>query len=336
MTRRMPQQNVLIRELRVQEKDRKGVWRALSTAFTLTRYHASPEFSRAGEFLAEGGRALFDTPEVELRRRKERTCLVAEVKGEVVGYEASSMREVMPGVSIAVYGGFAVVPEWQNKGIGKKLIQETTRQFLEKGLVFGEVSTDACAWPAIRTYESVGLRITGQQLTYTVHPSEAEPGKKQPIRRAEDDRDAVAIQRINRESFIPYKYYIHREFPVADYNAHTMNKLSSCNHLEEIKKRLGNYLLIEKDGETVGYLETSSSDRAAEFFGKRLTTISPKVPQGLGPETLASAVRVLADEGADVIDITVDYLENRKIRDAVSEVGFRFIYSMVDLTGRIQ
>ena len=230
MTRKTPEEKILIRELQDQERDRKGVWKALSTAFTLTRHHASPEFRRAGEFLAEGGKALFDTPEVELRQRKERTCLVAEFEGEVIGYEASGMREMMPGVSIAIYGGFAVVPEWQNKGIGKKLIQETTRQFLEKGLVFGEVSTDACAWPAIRTYEGVGLRITGQQLTYTVHPSEAKLRKKQPLRRAEDDQDAVAIQRINRESFIPYKYYIHKEFPVSEYNAHTMNKLSSRNH----------------------------------------------------------------------------------------------------------
>ena len=320
---------VLIRDLQIQDKDREGIRKALLNAFTLTRYHASPEFARIGEYIARGADGLFENPE------RMESCMVAQVNSEVVGYEAIGKTEVLPGVNTVVYGGFAVQPQWQNKGIGKRLIQEATKRILKKGFVFGEVTTDACAWPAIRVYESVGLRITRQSLTYTVRSSQATLGDAKPLRRAEDDADAAAIQKIDEKSFAPCENYIHKEFPVADYNAHMMSKLSSENHLAGIKTRLAGYLLIEKDGETVGYLNTSSPDPMAEFFGTRLAKTSPGVPQGLSGKTLAAATRTLADEGAEVIDITVDYLENDKIRKAAAEVGFEFIYSAVDLTGKL-
>ena len=56
----------------------------------------------------------------------------------------------------------------------------------------------------------------------------------------------------------------------------------------------------------------------------------------LSSGSLASAVRMLADEGADVVDITISYLENKQIRNAVARVGFEFVYSSVDLTGKLR
>lgn len=321
---------VIVREMR--PGDNEEVGRVAGAAFSVDRQHSDPMFrDRADEFRAWEMRTATSTAD------GCRGKLVAEIGGRIVGIESYDVIEILPGLKIGNIAFFAVAPQWQNLGIGRQLTAAVKRKLNEHGLLFGMVHTDASAFSAIKLYESMGLKIYELEMVCT-HRCERQGNEggagALTIEKAGSNQTGV-VQDIDVRCFRPHEFFIHREFPLHDYNRHLQTYVASRERLAEIEQDIGAFLLGRNGHETIGYCRVRPKTNFSEFFYKKIADLEIKaIRTGDVKRLLASAVRALGNAGIDIVDILIRYLD-RPLFDAVQDLGFRLVHCPVRLGGKL-
>jgi len=105
---------------------------------------------------------------LELAYRQAAIATVAELKGELVGYQISTASPV--GGHLA---RLAVMPGFQRKGIGSALVRDTLWQFERRGAERVTVNTQEDNQASLALYQKAGFELTGESYPvyqYFTHP----------------------------------------------------------------------------------------------------------------------------------------------------------------------
>jgi ribosomal protein S18 acetylase RimI-like enzyme len=98
--------------------------------------------------------------------RQSAVATVAEVAGEIVGYQLSTANHM--GGHLA---RLAIHPQVQGRGIGYQLLRDTLIQFERRGARQLTVNTQHNNFTSIALYEKAGFRRTGESYPVYVHSS---------------------------------------------------------------------------------------------------------------------------------------------------------------------
>lgn len=320
---------VLIRKM--DTGDIEAVSHVASTSFlTGDRQHNDPMFREKGD--------EFRCWEMSKSLAKKKDLvgkLVADVNGSITGVVSYGVNEIMPGVKIGEIGYFAVSREYQGLGIGRKLITSVREKFLEQGLTFGRVHTDASSFMAIKVYESIGLKIYDLEMVYTISSTEYKlNGEKIVLKKAQPAQTNL-IQKIDISSFEPYEFFIHKEFLLQEYNKYLKEKLVSKKRQTYLNKEIKTFLIGYKKNKPVGYCRIIPKREFSEFFKKEIVGLEIKVIRVDDiRDFLAAAVQKLENKGIDIVDILIRFLD-QPLLDAIQDLGFRLVHCPIWMGGKI-
>jgi ribosomal-protein-alanine N-acetyltransferase len=137
----------------------------VQTTFTLRRFNSS-DLEKVMHInhvcLPENYTSFFF---LNLSKRFPETFLVAEEKGEVVGYVMCRIETRLPGFTIGIKKkghviSIAVLPEYQRRGVGYALMRETMRSMLLYNAKECFLEVRASNTPAVNLYKKMGFEIT--------------------------------------------------------------------------------------------------------------------------------------------------------------------------------
>lgn len=90
---------------------------------------------------------------------------VAEIEGEIVGYQISTATPVGGHLS-----RLAVLPENQNRSIGYSLLSDLLLHFKARGALRITVNTQKTNSTSLHLYQKAGFRLTGEQYPVYIYP----------------------------------------------------------------------------------------------------------------------------------------------------------------------
>lgn len=320
---------IKIREMKADDSEQVAA--VITTAFSCAadRQHSDPMFRDQAD--------TFRGWENTQSRKDFSGTLIAEHAGKVIGLVKFGADKMMPGLKIGHIGFFATDSKYQGQGAGRKLLAAVREQFLRQGAVLGRVHTDASAFIAVRAYENIGLKIYDLEMVYTIVPSQCAgvPAEGIVLEKVEPDQ-IECIQRIDANSFRPYEFFIHKEFPVESYNRYLKERLVSGERYNEIAGAKDDFLLAYNRKEPIGYCRVRHKKNFSAFFKKQIVDLDIKTTddENIKP-LLAVTVKKLEQGGVDVADMLVRYLD-QPMFDAVQDLGFRLVHCPIWMGGKFE
>ncbi|MCD6415107.1 MAG: GNAT family N-acetyltransferase [Planctomycetes bacterium] len=100
--------------------------------------------------------------EQDLRRNPEH-AFVAESDGELIGYLCARLYRT---TRIGHVANMALAPQWQNRGVGRMLLNQALDHFRRYGLKFARIETLADNERGRHLYDSAGFEEVGRQVFY--------------------------------------------------------------------------------------------------------------------------------------------------------------------------
>jgi ribosomal protein S18 acetylase RimI-like enzyme len=136
---------------------------------------------RYAEHLHQAGRASADTALDEARRQTldllpdgvatpDMLCFMAEDAGQQVGWLWLSLPNAANGRDIAWVFNIEVDVDSRGRGYGRAMMLAAEELLRERGLTRLALNVFGGNAAAIRLYESLGFRVTAQQMVKPLHP----------------------------------------------------------------------------------------------------------------------------------------------------------------------
>jgi GNAT superfamily N-acetyltransferase len=258
--------------------DAECILRCLSAAFEPFRDQYTP--------------AAFDdtvlTPETLRERMSRMNVFVAEEGDRVVGTIAASANG-----EVGHLRGMAVLPEWEGRGVARRLLRRALDDLLVRGCARVTLNTTAPLVRASRFYESAGFARTGRERDFFGMPIYEHAKRLDAavvIREARADDLPALLRMINAA------YLVEKDFVEGD-------RLSEAELREHFGQ--GTFLLAARNGEppvACVFLHSMAPDRM--YLG--LLAVDPAGQRhGLGRLMMAAAERRCREARCRAIDIRI-------------------------------